>query len=110
MKELVLDGRAFRVSIIPLLAKCRLFRENRSLAFRVSIVPLLAKCRLFRENKSLLAQPTYDVRSGVSLDSFRRFVEAIGGTKPDITDDNARDLRLLSDEFKFTTLSMAVTH
>jgi hypothetical protein len=43
MKELVLDGRAFRVSIVPLLAKCHLFRENRS----------------------LLAQPTYDVRSRV---------------------------------------------
>jgi predicted nucleic acid-binding Zn-ribbon protein len=88
MKELVLDGRAFRVSIVPLLAKCRLFRENRS----------------------LLAQPTYDVRSRVSLDSFRKFVEAIGGTKPDITDDNAADLTLLSDELKFTALSMAVTH
>jgi hypothetical protein len=88
VQELVLDGQAFRVSIAPLLTKCHLFQENRT----------------------LLAQPAYDVRSRVSLDSFRMFVEAIGGTKPDITDDNARDLALLSDEFRFTTLSMAVTH
>jgi hypothetical protein len=63
---------------------------------------------LFRENMSLLGQPSYDVRSHVSLDSFRLFVNAIRGTKPDITDDNTKDLGLLCDEFKFTPLSSAV--
>jgi hypothetical protein len=88
MPELVLDGQALRVSIAP----------------------LLTKCDLFRENMSLLAQPTYDVQSRVSLDSFPVFVAAIGGARPDITYDNARDLALLCEEFTFTTLSMAVAH
>jgi hypothetical protein len=69
---------------------------------------LLTKCPLSQENRILLAQPNYDVRSRVSVDSFRTFVGAIGGTKLDIKDDNASDLELLSDEFKFTSLSTAV--
>jgi hypothetical protein len=56
----------------------------------------------------LLAQPSYDVQSRVSADSFRAFLGAIGGTERDITDGNASDLERLSDEFKFTTLSTAV--
>jgi hypothetical protein len=56
----------------------------------------------------LLAQPNYDVQSGVSVDSFRTFVDAIDGTEPDITDGNASDLGRLSNEFKFATLSTAV--
>jgi hypothetical protein len=36
------------------------------------------------------------------------FVGAIGGTEPDMTNGNASDLELLSDEFKFTTLSTVV--
>jgi hypothetical protein len=77
-------------------------------AFSVSIAPLLTKCRLFQENRVLLAKPNCDVQSRVSVDSFRTFVGAIGGTEPDITDCNASDPELLSDEFKFTTLSTAV--
>jgi hypothetical protein len=64
-------------------------------------------CRLF-ENRILFAQPSYDVQSRVSVDSFRTFVDAIGGTEPDITDDNVTDLEVLSGEFKFATLSAAV--
>jgi hypothetical protein len=36
------------------------------------------------------------------------FVSAIGGTEPDITDDNARDLWFLSGEFRLRTLSRGV--
>jgi hypothetical protein len=86
MQELVLDGEAFSVSIARILTNCRLFPENRV----------------------LLAQPKYAVQSRVSVDSFRRVVGAIGGTGLDITDGNASDLELLSDEFKFTTLWAAV--
>jgi methyl-accepting chemotaxis protein len=86
MQELVLDGETFNVSITQLLMKCRLFQENRV----------------------LLAQPNYDVRSRVSVDSFRMFVDAIGGTEPNITDDNSADLELLSDEFKYSAISTTV--
>jgi hypothetical protein len=37
------------------------------------------------------------------------FVGGVGGTEPDIADDDARDVGLLSDEFKFATLSAALT-
>jgi hypothetical protein len=53
-------------------------------------------------------QPNYDVQSRVSIDSFRIFVGAIVGIEADIPDGNARDLELVSDELKFTTLSTAV--
>jgi hypothetical protein len=86
MQDLVLDGEAFSVLIAPLLKKCRLSEENRF----------------------LLAQPKYNVRSRVSVDSFRTFVGAIGSTEPNITDDNSADLELLSDEFKFSALSTTV--
>jgi hypothetical protein len=69
MQDLVLDGEMFGVSIAPLLTKYRLFQKTRV----------------------LFAQPKYDVRSRVSVDSFRTFVGAIGGTEPNITDDNAVD-------------------
>jgi hypothetical protein len=75
--------------------------------FSVLMVPLITQCSLFETTPALLAKP-YDVQSRVSLDSFRTFVSAIGGTEPNITDDNANDLLLLSDEFNFTTLSTAV--
>jgi hypothetical protein len=77
-------------------------------AFSASIAPLPTKYRLFQENRVLLAQPNCDVQSRVSVDSFRTFVGAIGGAEPDITDGNTSDPELLSDEFKFTTLSTAV--
>jgi hypothetical protein len=70
------------------------------------MVSLFNNCRLFQENRVLLAQPNYDVRSRVSVDSFRAFVGAIGGTEPDITEDNASEF--LSDEFKYAALLMAV--
>jgi chromosome segregation ATPase len=78
MQDLVLDGEAFSISIGPLLTNCRLFQENRV----------------------LFAQPNYDVQSRVSVDSFRTFVGAIGGTEPDITDGNASDLELLKVTIK----------
>jgi hypothetical protein len=50
-------------------------------AFSVSLVPVVTNCRLFQENKPLIPQLRYEVRSRVSVDSFRAFV----GTEPDIT-------------------------
>jgi hypothetical protein len=76
-------------------------------AIGVSLSRLTDACRLFEENRSLLVQPRHDVRSRVSVDSFRTFVVAIGGTEPDIPDDRARGLWLLSDELNFTALSTA---
>jgi hypothetical protein len=61
-------------------------------SFGISIVPLFNNCHLFQENEIVLVQRNYDFQSRVSVDSFRTFVGAIGGTEPDITDNNARDL------------------
>jgi hypothetical protein len=77
-------------------------------AFGVELSRLIENCPLFQDNRFLLVQPRYDLRSRVSVDSFRTFVGAIGGTEPNITDDNSSDLELLSDEFKFTGLSTAI--
>jgi hypothetical protein len=61
-------------------------------SFSVPMAPLLNNCHLFQENRILLIQPNYDVQSRVSVDLFRTFVGAIGGTEPDITGNNASDL------------------
>jgi hypothetical protein len=71
------------------------------------MLPLITHCSIFQTMPALLAKP-YDVQCRVSVDSFRTFVSAISGTEPDVTDNNAKDLWLLSDELKFATLSIAV--
>jgi hypothetical protein len=77
-------------------------------ASSVWIAPLLPKCQLFGEDGSLLVHRTHDVQSRVSTDSFRTFIGAIGGTGPDITDDNARGFLLLSGEFRIVAFLTAV--
>jgi hypothetical protein len=79
-------------------------------SFNIPMVPLITNCRLLQANRHLVAQANYDVQSRVSVDSFRMFAGAIGGTEPDVTDDNAMDLSLLCNEFKFTRLSTTVAH
>jgi predicted nucleic acid-binding Zn-ribbon protein len=86
MQELVLDGQTFTV-------------QRRTLVYN---------CELFADNPVLQTQP-YAVQARVSPDSFRIFVNAIGTSEAEITDSNAKDLRLLCDEFKFTTLLQEVT-
>jgi hypothetical protein len=73
----------------------------------VSIVSLMAKCRLFQTKPELLGR-SYKVESGVSLDFVRVFVGAIGGAAVEISDANVRDLSQLCDEFKFTELAKRV--
>jgi hypothetical protein len=75
--------------------------------FRVLIVPLITQCSIFETTPALLAKP-YQIQSRVSIDSFRTFVGAIGGTKPNITGDNAVDLWLLSDKFQCAALLTAI--
>jgi hypothetical protein len=75
--------------------------------FNVPTVPLFNNCTIFQTTPALLARP-YEVESRVSVDSFRMFVSAIGGSGLDITDGNVRDLALLSHEFQFAALSAAV--
>jgi hypothetical protein len=73
----------------------------------VSIASLVAKCSLFQAKPKLLGEP-YRVESGVSLDSLRVFVNAIGGEVTEINDANVRDLSQLCDEFKFIELAKTV--
>jgi hypothetical protein len=76
-------------------------------SFSIPMIPLFSTCTIFQTAPTLLARP-YGVQSRVSVDSFRNFVDAINGAEPDITDDNAMDLALLSDEFQFQGLSAAL--
>jgi hypothetical protein len=76
-------------------------------AFSVPTHQFIAHCPIFRTRPGLRAKP-YDFQSRVSIDSFRTFVGAIGGTRPEITDGNARDLGLLSGEFEFRALAKAI--
>jgi hypothetical protein len=84
MHNLVLDGQAFSLSLIGIVTNCRLFQENRS----------------------LLAQPKYDVQSRVSVDLFRTFVSAIGGSESDITDHGSAPL---SDSSRFRRFRDEIT-
>jgi hypothetical protein len=85
MQELLLDGETFSV-------------PKRS---------LINSCDVFLEDPILLTSP-YKVKSRVSRDSFQVFTSAIGGSEVTITAVNVRDLALLCDEFKFSTLSNVV--
>jgi hypothetical protein len=76
-------------------------------SFSVPMSPLITHCPIFQTAPTLLARPD-KVESRVSVDSFRTFVSAIGGTEPDITGDNAADLTLLSDTFGFAALATSV--
>jgi hypothetical protein len=77
-------------------------------SFDVCIDPLLMKCHLSQDNPVLLGQPSYEVQSRVSIDSFPTFARMIGGTERAITDENVSDLGLLSNELKIAALSTAV--
>jgi hypothetical protein len=72
--------------------------------FSVLMVPLVTQCSIFQTTPALLAKP-YEVQSQVSIDSFRIFLNAIGGIAPSITADNHKELWLLSSEFNFTALA-----
>jgi cell division protein FtsB len=71
--------------------------------FQISRVDLMGQCRKFENEPALLGRP-YDVGSRVSVDTFRAFVNAIGGANLDITSQNVLDLYLLCREFLFGRL------
>jgi hypothetical protein len=75
--------------------------------FRIRSIPLFMSCQTFENDPSLLSRP-YAVRSTVSPDVFRAFLDAILGAAPEITRSNVIDFGLLSREFGFTLLSQAV--
>ena len=59
---------------------------------------------LFQKNKELAAERCYVVKSRVSLASFETFMEAIQGMDVEVTPENCRDLKELSQEFGFSGL------
>jgi hypothetical protein len=68
--------------------------------FSIPMAPLITNCHMFQGNRILLTRPNSDIQSRVSVDSFRTLIGAIGGIEPDIMDETARGLWLLSNEFK----------
>jgi septal ring factor EnvC (AmiA/AmiB activator) len=75
---------------------------------QVSIVPLINKCDLFKNNASLTISP-YRVQSAVSLEDFQAFVSALEDKSINIKDRNFPGLSQLSDEFGFQALSMKLS-
>jgi hypothetical protein len=67
----------------------------------------MANCDIFDVDPTLLAAP-YRVRSRVSAPIFQLFVEAIQGSDPELTHENAPGLKHLCQEFKFAELGRKV--
>jgi hypothetical protein len=70
---------------------------------QVSVVPLINKCDVFKDNPALTIAP-YRVQSGVSMDDFQDFVSALEDNSIDIKDRNFPGLSQLSEESGFQTL------
>jgi hypothetical protein len=75
---------------------------------QVSVVPLITKCDLFKNNPGLAIAP-YQVQSGVSLEDFRDFLSALEDKPININDRNFPGLSQLSEEFGFQVLSMKLS-
>jgi hypothetical protein len=71
---------------------------------QVSVVSLIKKCDLFKNNTSLTIA-LYRVQSRVSLKDFRDFVCALEDKPISINDRNFPGLSQLSEEFRFRSLS-----
>jgi hypothetical protein len=71
---------------------------------QISVVPLINKCDLFKNNPGLTISP-YRVESGISLDDFRDFVSALDDKPINIKNRNFPGLSQLSEEFGFQSLS-----
>jgi hypothetical protein len=75
-----------------------------STKFFVGRSRLVASCDLFAKDAKLAAS-AYDVRSPVSVDVFRQFLEAIQDRTIEVTDQNISSLVQLCEEFGFRSLS-----
>jgi hypothetical protein len=70
---------------------------------QVSVVPLIMKCDLFKNNPGLTIS-LYRVQSGVSLEDFQDFVSALEDKPININDRSFPGLSQLSEEFGFQSL------
>jgi hypothetical protein len=66
--------------------------------YPVSVVHLIAKCDLFKNNPCLTI-PAYHVQSEVSREDFQDFLSALEGKSININDQNFPGLLQLSEEF-----------
>jgi hypothetical protein len=72
-------------------------------SYQVSVVLLITKCDLFKNNPALIMTP-YRVQSGVPLEDFQDFVTALEDKPMEIKDRNFLGLSQLSEEFGFQAL------
>jgi hypothetical protein len=75
---------------------------------QVSVVPLIKKCDLFKNNPGLAIAPSR-VESRVSLEDFRDCIAALEDKPINIKDRNFPGLSQLSEEFGFQALSMKLS-
>jgi hypothetical protein len=70
---------------------------------RVSVVIIINKCDLFKNNRGLVNTP-YRVQSGVTLEDLKDFVATLEDKPVDLNDKNIPGLLQLSHEFGFQML------
>jgi hypothetical protein len=70
---------------------------------RISVIPLVSKCRQFIATPALICAP-YHIKSSVSVEVFRAFVATLEGNAADITEGNYTGLSQLCQEFGFDGL------
>jgi hypothetical protein len=71
---------------------------------QISVVSLINKCDLFKNNPGLTIAP-YRVQSRVSLEDFKDFVSTLEDKSININDRNFPGLSQLFEEFGFQALS-----
>jgi hypothetical protein len=74
-------------------------------SFSVAMIPLITNCHLFQQDRTLIGKPNYQVKSHVSADSLRVFINGLSGSEAAITSDNVGDLVQLCAEFQCSPFS-----
>jgi hypothetical protein len=89
------------------MAKVELIHSQRT--YQVSVVHLITKCDLFKNNPGLTIAP-YHVQSEVSQEDFQEFLSALEGKSIHINDKNFSGLSQLSEEFGFQVFLMKISN
>jgi hypothetical protein len=71
---------------------------------RISVIPLITKCRQFIANASLIGALSR-IKSAASVDAFQAFVGTLEGNAAAVTDGNSTGLSRLCQEFGFKGLN-----
>jgi hypothetical protein len=71
----------------------------------VPMIPLFANCHIPHETRCMMAQPNYNIQSGMSADSSRVAFNGIGRAQSKLTAGNVCDVCVPCDAFRFADLT-----